>query len=221
MSYQNVLEAVTFGPQENAEAAPKNIVVFLHGVGADKNDLIELAPLFADALPNTLFISPDAPFAFDMAPFGRQWFSLQDRDPAVMRQGAEEASGHLNAFLDAVLETYDLPAAKLAVVGFSQGTMTGLYTLIRRDVPVAGFVGYSGMLLAEEATPDQDVDKFPIRLIHGQDDDVVPAVLSQDGAEKLKSWGYDIDAYYQPGLGHGIDPEGIALAKEFLVNKLK
>ena len=41
---------------------PSNLVVFLHGYGADGKDLIDLANPFSMALPNAAFISPDAPF---------------------------------------------------------------------------------------------------------------------------------------------------------------
>ncbi|MHA1597925.1 MAG: alpha/beta hydrolase, partial [Alphaproteobacteria bacterium] len=57
---------------------PKQLVILLHGVGSDGNDLIGLAPHFAQVLPDALFASPDAPYAFDMAPVGYQWFSLLD-----------------------------------------------------------------------------------------------------------------------------------------------
>jgi predicted esterase len=68
----------------SAGGAPRQIVVLLHGVGADGQDLIGLAPMLAERLPHALFVAPDAPQPCDMAPYGRQWFSLQDRRPAAM-----------------------------------------------------------------------------------------------------------------------------------------
>ena len=67
---------------------PRHLVILLHGVGADGNDLIGLAPHFAQSLPDALFVSPNAPFAYDMAPFGRQWFSIRDFSPEARLAGA-------------------------------------------------------------------------------------------------------------------------------------
>ena len=54
-----------------------NLVVFLHGYGADGKDLIDLANPFSMAMPNASFISPDAPHPCAMSPSGRQWFPIE------------------------------------------------------------------------------------------------------------------------------------------------
>ena len=100
------LEGPSFGPA--AGGRPRSLVVLLHGLGADGNDLIQLAPYWADLLPGTEFLSPHAPFPCDMAPYGRQWFSLQDRDPHRVRSGVAAAAPILDAFIDATLEARGL-----------------------------------------------------------------------------------------------------------------
>ncbi|MGY9015845.1 MAG: alpha/beta hydrolase, partial [Rhodospirillales bacterium] len=79
MSTSPTLNGPTLPPMDGG--TPEQLVLLLHGVGADGNDLIGLAPYFQKVLPKALFVSPDAPFSYDMAPFGRQWFSLQERTP--------------------------------------------------------------------------------------------------------------------------------------------
>ena len=118
----------------------KQLVVMLHGVGADGNDLIGLAPHLATILPDAAFVSPDAPFPCDMAPFGRQWFSLQDRSDAALLAGVQSVAPSVNAFLDAELEKHGLGPDKLVLIGFSQGTMTALYVAPRRPVSIAGVI---------------------------------------------------------------------------------
>src|SRR5215469_5079921 len=131
--------------------APRQLVILLHGLGADGNDLIGLAPYWAPLLPEAEFVSPDAPFPCDMAPFGRQWFSLQDRSPAAILAGVRASAPILDAFLDDALAARELAPAQLALVGFSQGTMMSLYVAPRRTAPVAGVVGYSGALVGTDA----------------------------------------------------------------------
>ena len=146
------LDGPGFGPAAGGRA--RSLVVLLHGLGADGHDLIQLAPHWAELLPSTAFVSPHAPFPCDMAPYGRQWFSLQDRDPHRIRSGVAAAAPILDAFLDATLVAHRLDDSALALVGFSQGTMMSLHVAPRRARAIAGVVGFSGALVGAEDIPD-------------------------------------------------------------------
>ena len=129
---------------------PSRLVILLHGLGADGNDLIGLAPYWVPLLPTAEFLSPNAPFPCDMAPYGYQWFSAQDRSPTAVLAGVRSAAPLLQAFIDDALAERGLDDADLALVGFSQGTMMSLFVGLRRAKPVAGIVGFSCRLLAPE-----------------------------------------------------------------------
>lgn len=195
---------------------PKQLILLLHGLGADGSDLIGLAPYFAKALPDAVFISPDAPFPCDMAPFGHQWFSLQDRRPEVILAGVQAAAPILEKFITEQLEKYGLKAADLALVGFSQGTMMSLYTGPRYPEPIAGILGYSGALIWEEGTDTAKLHKMPIHLIHGEADMVVPVQARAAAVEALESAGFKVTGYTMPDLPHGIDQKGIESGTNFL-----
>lgn len=194
----------------------ERIVVFLHGLGADGNDLLSLAGEFAEDLPNTAFYAPNAPFPCDMAPYGYQWFSLREWTEEKVLAGIKIAAPILNKYLDGLLQEHGLPAEKLALVGFSQGTMMSLYVAPRRAEEIAGVVGYSGALIAPELLPQEKQSNPPICLIHGDADMVVPYGALIQAAEGLKAASVPCEAHSRPDLGHGIDPEGIALALRFL-----
>lgn len=201
----------------------KSIVVFLHGLGSNGDDLIALAPYFANELPDTVFISPNAPEVCDMAPPGYgnsfQWFSLQDRDPDVMHRLAREASPKLDAFIKEVLQHYKLPASKLVLVGFSQGTMMSLYTGLTRQEPVAGIIGFSGALING---PDELSNKeTPILLVHGEQDDVVPFDAMAMAQHRLKEASYNVETLSRPDLAHSIDEVGLKTAVEHAVEYLR
>ncbi len=89
------LDGPRFGPAQAASGRPQELVILLHGLGADGNDLISLAPLFAQVLPGAAFVAPNAPFPCDMAPVGRQWFSFQNREPEAVLGGVRAAAPHL------------------------------------------------------------------------------------------------------------------------------
>ena len=197
-----------------ASGVVKRLVIFLHGYGADGNDLLSLAEMME--LPDTQFISPHAPFPCEMSPFGRQWFSLADRAPGPMLAGAMTAAPILNAFIDAQMARYSLQANQVALIGFSQGSMMAMYAALRRPDTVAGIVAYSGALIGGDLLGGEATAKPPICLIHGTADEVVPFVAMQAAERQLTAAGIRIEAYARPRLGHGIDPEGIEFASAFL-----
>lgn len=195
---------------------PKQLVVLLHGVGADGNDLIGLAPYWVPALPDAEFVSPDAPFPCDMAPYGRQWFSLQNRSADALLAGVRAAAPILDAFLDDALAERGLGASKLALVGFSQGTMMSLYVGPRRTKTLAGIVGYSGALIGAETLAEDIRTRPPVLLVHGDADQIVPPQAFPLAVGGLKSVGVAVEELICPGVGHSIDEAGLRRGGEFL-----
>src|SRR5215212_6641567 len=118
-----------------AGGRPRKLVILLHGLGADGNDLIGLQQYWGRLLPDAEFISPNAPFPCDMAPYGYQWFSVQDRTPTAVLAGVRAAAPSLDAFIDEELQKRDLTASDAVLVGFSQGTMMSLFVGLRRRAP--------------------------------------------------------------------------------------
>ncbi|MDE2228562.1 MAG: prolyl oligopeptidase family serine peptidase [Alphaproteobacteria bacterium] len=199
---------------------PASVVVLLHGVGADANDLIGLAPYWAPALPETEFVSPNAPFPYDMAPMGRQWFSLQDRSPEAILAGIQEAAPILDHFLDELLASRGLDDSRLALVGFSQGTMMSLYCGLRRARAPACIVGYSGALAGAARLAQEIRCRPPVLLVHGEDDPLVPFTSLDAAVKTLTANGVKVESLARPGLGHSIDEEGLKRGGEFLTAAL-
>jgi phospholipase/carboxylesterase len=207
------LKSYSHGPKSGTA---RQLVVLLHGLGANGQDLIGLAPHFAQTLPDALFLSPDAPEPCDMAPYGRQWFSLQNWSYESMLAGIQKAAPVLNAFLDDALSQYGLDDSKLALIGFSQGTMMSLYTGPRRPKPIAGILGYSGALVWEKAIPSGVLQKTPVHLIHGDSDNVVPLAAYHMARQTLEGSGFTVSGGITKDLAHSIDEAGIQSGQEFL-----
>lgn len=197
-----------------ASGIVKRLVIFLHGVGADGEDLINLADVMD--LPDTFYFSPHAPFPYDMAPFGRQWFSLADRNQASMLAGIQVATPILNATIDALIARFNLTPSQVALVGFSQGSMMSLYTAPRRTEPLAGVVAISGALLAPDLFAAEIESRPAVCLIHGEEDPVVPFGAMLQANEVLKQNNVPVEAHARPRLGHGIDDVAIKLMTTFL-----
>jgi phospholipase/carboxylesterase len=195
---------------------PSRLVILLHGLGADGNDLIGLAPYWARLLPGAEFLSPNAPFPCDTAAYGYQWFSSQDRSPEAVLGGVRAAAPILDAFIDEALEERGLGSRELGLVGFSQGTMMSLFVGLRRVEPVAGIVGFSGRLLAPELLASELRSRPPILLVHGTDDPLVPYSSLAAAETALKAAGVPVETATSVGIGHSIDDQGLRRGGQFL-----
>ena len=202
------LDGPRWGPA--SKAASKQLVVLCHGLGADGHDLIDLAPTWGHALPDALFVSVDAPFEHESG-FGRQWWSVADRTPVVMEAGVRRAAGFLDAFIDAELVRLGLPTEAYALMGFSQGAMTVLFTGLRRAIAPRAILAFSGALVAPDSLASELANRAPVLLVHGEADDVVPVQRSRDAEAALRAANVPVEAVYVPRLGHGIDDSGLAM----------
>jgi phospholipase/carboxylesterase len=213
------------GPRlEPRTGVAKQLVVFLHGYGADGNDLIDIGRAWQQLLPDAAFVSPHAPRPCGQAPMGREWFPLTFRDPNERWTGVNAAAPVLNGFIDAELKRRGLTDSALALVGFSQGTMMSLHVGLRRATAPAAIVGYSGMLVVPE---DIDPDTFageirsrpPVLLVHGDQDQLIPVQALMHAAQGLAALEIPVEWHISPGVGHGIDQEGLRQGGEFLVRR--
>lgn len=195
--------------------APKQIVLLLHGYGSSGTDLISLAPHWQQALPDALFLAPDAPQRCGMGA-GYQWWPLMAFTAQALAAGAAGAAPAIDAFIDRKLAQYGLSDADLAVVGFSQGTMMALHVALRRPQAVAAVIGYSGMLAGTLGLRDGELPKPPVLLVHGTADPVVPIAALHMSESELKRLGVDVTTHISYGVAHSVDPVGLRLGRDFL-----
>ena len=198
-----------------AGGAPRQLVVFLHGYGADGNDLIGLGREWARVLPHAAFVSPHALEPCGAAPMGKQWFDLSLGDPRRVASGVAHAAPAVDAFIDAELKRHSLPARSLALVGFSQGTMMALGVGLKRQPAPAAIVGYSGALATLEALPAPGTAPA-ILLVHGDMDDLIPVDAMFMAREQLAQVGLAVEWHVAQGIGHGIDAQSLHLGGAFL-----
>jgi len=196
--------------------AMKQLVILAHGYGADGEDLIGLAPHLAKLLPDAAFVAPNAPEPCAMSAFGYQWWGIGSFSPDERWAGVNKAAPVLDDFISRELERSGLNESQLALVGFSQGTMMALHVGLRRRHPLAGIVGFSGGLVGPDHLAGEIRNHPPVLMVHGDADEMVPLQSMYDAVHALQAVGVTVDHHVSTGVGHGISPEGLALACKFL-----
>jgi len=216
-------------PPKSGQA--RQLVVFLHGYGADGKDLIELGQQWRALLPDAAFVAPNAPDRCPGAPMGRQWFGLSrfapddPRGAAERWQGVGAARPTIDAYLAEELARLGLDDAKLALVGFSQGSMMAMHVGLRRAKAPAAIVSYSGLLIGPEHLKEAKArnargEPPPILLVHGDQDAMIPFEAMFAAANALAAAEIPCQWHFSIGVGHGIDGGalrhgGLFLAKAF------
>ncbi len=212
------------GPRRAAKSGTADsLVIFLHGYGADGNDLIGLGDVLADHLPDTVFVAPNAPEKCVNNPMGYQWFPIPHMDGSSAEMAAQSfvrSEKLLNDFITDIMAAEGIGPDKTILVGFSQGTMMSLHVGPRRDEQLAGIVGFSGRLLEPERLESEVKTKPPIFLIHGDQDQVVPPENLPLAADALSKAGFEVYTHISEGMAHGIAQDGLSLALQFMLKML-
>jgi phospholipase/carboxylesterase len=195
----------------------KQAVILLHGVGSHGDDLKPLGQYWAQSIPDTLFISPNAPCRFDHGP-GYQWFSINGVTAETRPQRVVRARETFDQVLNALFDKHELNPNhdKIVLVGFSQGSIMALDMLVTGRIPLAGVVAFSGRL--SSPPPRIAGHNQPVLLIHGQRDPVIPWSESQTAAQQLAQLGFDVTAVYEPNTVHTISDQGAQQAGLFIAS---
>lgn len=196
-----------------------SLIVLLHGYGSDGEDLIGLAAHWRALLPHSAFVAPHAPEPCAMAPMGYQWFPIGRIDPAEIAAGVASAAPGLARFLDDELARHGLPPERLALVGFSQGTMMALHVGLRRP-QLAAIVGFSGALAAPDVLAAERRSAPPVCLIHGELDQTIPVEAMLMAAESLAAAGVPVRWHTSPNIAHGVGQDGLEIGGTFLKDAL-
>ena len=198
-------------------------MIFIHGYGADGADLLGLAAQLSPALPDTLFVAPDAPSRCSMNPSGFQWFPIPRMDGSSELEASDSfksSKRELKRFVEGEMEQAGVSEERTVLVGFSQGTMMALSIAPVWHRPLAGVVGFSGALLEPEGLGTDCNSRPPVLLVHGDMDDVIPVAALESARTSLQDAGFDVRSFVSRGVGHGIAPDGLTEAQTFIRERI-
>ncbi len=200
----------------------KKVVIFLHGYGADGADLFSLSDPLSEQLPDCFFASPDAPRKCGASPFGYEWFPIPDIDGSTipdMMHALASSEKLIIKLIDGYKKRFGIDYSDIILLGFSQGCMISLNIGLRHLNSLAGIVGISGRLLMPESLVENKKESYPpVILIHGDKDDVVPISSMHDAEKVLNKINVNVSTHVSKNIGHGIAPDGLSKALEYIKN---
>ncbi|MEY3197279.1 MAG: hypothetical protein RLZZ59_650 [Pseudomonadota bacterium] len=199
--------------QKSSSGNTKTLMVMLHGLGSNGDDLFSLVPYFASHMPDAHFFSPDGIEVCDMFGYGYQWFSLQDRSHESITKELERVAPLISQMIEEKAMSLGLTKKDVILLGFSQGTMVSLYLALTSNAPYKAVLGFSGRLFMPNNVTNT---KTPICLVHGAEDFVVPSESLGEATSALSKLEIKVSDLMVPDLVHSIDMNGIKFALEFV-----
>ena len=212
------LEVVSILPL--LKTKPKQAIILCHGYGGDGRDISMLATNWQRFLPEAVFLCPNAPEVCAVNAQGYQWFDMSSDKEEVILEKSLVAEAKLNAFLDQVLDNFQLNTKNLALVGFSQGCMLIIQTALKKKEQINCLVGYSGKIINKQHLSNNIISKPKIFLMHGDRDTIVLPIHLLESKEFLSKQGMKIKTKLFKNCEHKITVKGLSLGLEFLRKNL-
>jgi len=209
-----ILRTTTIDPLSNNK--PKQAIILCHGYGGDGKDIGMLAIHWRRFLPDAVFLCPDAPEVCSINPQGFQWFDLSSEKEDIILEKSLVAEEKLTLFLDQVMETLQLEAKNLALVGFSQGCMISIQAGLKNKKKINCIIGYSGKVINKEHLSNNINAKPKVFLMHGDNDIIVPPTHLLESKEYLVNHGIKVKTKIFKDCEHKIPVEGTSLGLDFL-----
>lgn len=199
-----------------ASGKPAWLTVFLHGYGSSGAELMSFADYWQSSMPDVAFVAPDGPTPAKEGGF--QWIGKRPAGDPRLYDDAVEATPALDAFLDAELAAQGLGPDRLALVGFSQGTVMALHLGLRRAVAPAAVLGFSGGLVGADRLSSEIASKPPIMLVHGEQDAQAPVYGMMASVKALTEAGVVCQGVPIPNLGHEVNADALIYGARFLLS---
>ncbi len=192
------------------------LIVFLHGYGSSGADLMAFADYWQASMPTVAFAAPDGPARTKDGGF--QWIGKRPGTDPRLYDDAVAAQPVVDEFIDTELARLSLDATRLALVGFSQGTVMALHTGLRRGAAPAAILGYAGGLVGRDRLAADLASRPPVMLVNGDLDELAPVYSMHVAVKALTEAGVVAAGQAMPNLGHAVDADALILGARFLLS---
>ena len=201
------------------EHAPPPLLLLLHGIGSNEEDLFGLAPYLDERF---LVVSARAPVALPYGGYG--WFQIEftPRGMAADIEQAKRSLGMLPGFIEALAERYGADARRVYLAGFSQGAMMSLALALTRPEMIAGVVAMSGRLPRQVLEREPDAGALagkPVLVTHGLYDAVLPVENGRAARDYFAALPVEL-TYHEYPMAHEVSVESLRDVTGWLTRQL-
>jgi thioredoxin 1 len=192
-------------------ARAERLLLLMHGIGSNENDLAGLAPHID---PDGYFVTvcPRGPYSYGP---GFAWFRFDTPDQADPTMASSLDA--VDAVVDAACEEHGLKREEMVVGGFSMGGAMSLVLAFRKSEKPrpAGVLVMSGFLPPLAVDLDWSGDLPPVLMQHGTRDPMVSIDRARAAAQTLKEHNVPL-VFREYPMEHNVTPESVRDAKEWL-----
>lgn len=185
-------------PIERARAA----MIMIHGRGASAEDILSISTEFQQ--PGFIYLAPQAA--------GYTWYPNSFLAPLASNEPELSSALAVISGLLNQLASYNIPAERTILLGFSQGACLSLEFAARHARRYGGVAGLSGGLIGPDETPRNypgSLEDTPIFLGCSDVDPHIPKARVVESAEILRRLGGNVTARLYPGMGHTVNLDEI------------
>ena len=215
--------ALTFDHLAARSGRTRSLVIMLHGFGSNGAAMMPLSSTLSVGMPDTDFISPDAPIVAQGNPEGRKWYSIPELDGTTAEESyscMKQASEELDRFVDEQSQKSGVPPSSIALVGFSQGAGLCFENAPRRRARLAGVVAIAGRMKAKDTLIAESRSRPPFLVLTGAKDRLLDSAETEATILSLTEAGIQVKHRIMADTGHAISDGGIAATLAFLTHVL-
>ncbi|KAI9831528.1 MAG: hypothetical protein M1826_003418 [Phylliscum demangeonii] len=205
-------------------------VIMAHGLG----DTVSLAENFRlrRRFEHVAFVFPNAPTIPISGNMGFRmpgWYDIRSftdvTQSSVDEAGIRRSQAHLHALIAAEVRDRHIAADRIVLGGFSQGGAMALVAGITCPARLAGIFALSAyMLLPTQlramVPPENANGQTPVWMAHGEADPLVRCEWGRASAERLRTWGWQVEWKTYPHLAHSADPQEMDDLEHWLEQRL-
>ncbi|KAI9208224.1 Phospholipase/carboxylesterase/thioesterase [Polychytrium aggregatum] len=201
-------------------------VVFLHGLGDSGCGWEPIIQDLARQFPHVKWVLPNAPkrpITYNMGMITRGWYDKFRVPNKEDGPGIKQSAAAIRQLIQDEIDS-GIPASRIVLGGFSQGSAMSLYTALTTDKKFAGVIALSGYLPLSKQILESHKDtnkETPFLLGHGDADDIISLNQAKISAAALRSLGLKIDFKLYLGMGHSTCDEEIQDIAQFLKSECK
>lgn len=204
-------------PNTKAPAPP--LLILLHGIGSNEQDLFALAPYIDERF---LIVSARAPIT--LMPGSYAWFHVDyvGSAPHINAEEAEDSRQSILKFIDETVDAYQADRGRVYLMGFSQGAIMSMSIMLTRPGILAGIVAMSGRILPDakaKAVDPHQLEGFPVMLVHGLYDQVLTISNGRASRDYLSTFPVTL-TYHEYPMAHQINDQSLGDVQAWLSSQL-